>query len=86
MDAWVSVIESLGFPIAMCVVCVFALKYIFDMFMKKSEQEAQLHKEEVNTMTEALNNNTIVLQKLCDKLGVEESLDAVDTEVPSPTD
>ena len=56
------------------------------MFMKKSEQEAQMHKEEVNTMTEALNNNTIVLQKLCDKLGVEESLDAVDSEVPSPTD
>ena len=80
MDAWVSAIESLGFPIAMCVVCVFALKYIFDMFMKKSEQESQIHKEEVNTMTEALNNNTIVLQKLCDKLGVEESLDAIDTD------
>ena len=86
MDPWVSVIENLGFPIAMCVVCVFALKYIFDMFMKKSEQETQMHKEEVNTMTEALNNNTIVLQKLCDKLGVEESLDAVDSEVPGPTD
>lgn len=86
MEALVTMIESLGFPAAMCVVCVFALRYIFDVFMKKSEQEAQLHKEEVNTMTEALNNNTIVLQKLCDKLGVEESLDTVDSEVPSPTD
>ena len=29
------------------------------------------HKEEVNKMTEALNNNTLALQKLIDKLGAD---------------
>lgn len=27
------------------------------------------HKEEMNTMTEAINNNTLTMQKLVDKLG-----------------
>lgn len=33
------------------------------------------HKEETDKFAEALNNNTIVLQKLCDKLDSEVDVD-----------
>ena len=31
-------------------------------------KEKDAHKEEMNSVTEALNNNTLILQKLCDRL------------------
>ena len=54
------VIGSLGFPIA----CTIGL---FWYLVKISEQ----HKEETKGMTEAINNNTIAITKLSNKLGGE---------------
>lgn len=51
-------ISTVGFPI----VCTGA------MFWKLNKQDTD-HKEEVRTMTEAVNNNTMAIQKLIDKLG-----------------
>lgn len=63
MEVWTTVvgaISSVGFPIVMCLVL---LKY-------QKDQSAE-HKEETEKFTEALNKNTLVLQKLCDKIGVD---------------
>lgn len=57
MDAVTTAISTLGFPIVMCGVMFW--------YMIK---EKDTHKEEMDSVTEALNNNTIILQKLCDKL------------------
>lgn len=57
-------ISTLGFPIVMCGVMFW--------YMLK---EKDAHKEEMNSVTEALNNNTLILQKLCDKLGGEKNED-----------
>lgn len=51
-------IGSVGFPIVMCLVMAWYIKQL----------NAE-HKEESMKFTEALNSNTIVLQKLCDKMG-----------------
>ena len=65
----VQIISTLGFPIAMCIgACVF-IKYQFDANNKNVEEMRKEHKEEVKSMTEALNNNTLALQRLIDKLG-----------------
>lgn len=53
----VSVISSVGFPIFCCL----ALGYW--VYVKDKQ-----HKEEMEKMTDALNNNTLVLQKLVDKM------------------
>lgn len=53
-------ISTIGFPIAMCLVLLW---YIVDITEK--------HKTETVQFTEALNKNTLVLQKLCDNMGVE---------------
>ena len=53
----IQIVGSLGFPIAACIA-------VFWYLMKESEN----HKEEVNKLSEALQNNTIALTKLCDEL------------------
>lgn len=54
----VSVISSVGFPITMALLLLW---YIYDSNNK--------HKEEIDRMSEALNNNTTAITKLLDALG-----------------
>lgn len=56
----IQLIGSLGFPIVACGA-------LFWRMIKSDEQ----HKEEMNKMSEALNNNTSALIKLTDKLEKE---------------
>lgn len=58
MDNIVQIITQLGFPVAMCLL-------LFWYITKKDEA----YREEMNKMSEAVNNNTIVMQKLIDRLG-----------------
>lgn len=55
-----TVISTLGFPIGMCLIMCYYINKINDA-----------HKEETDKLSDALNNNTVVLQKLCDKLDSE---------------
>ena len=49
-------IGSLGFPIMVAIACFWYIN-------KQTEQ----HKSEIDKMSEAVNNNTLVIQKLLDK-------------------
>lgn len=62
VTAVADVIRDLGFPI----VCCGALFW----YMVK---QRDVHKEETDRMTEALNNNTVVLEKLLTKIGGTEN-------------
>lgn len=53
-------IQQVGFPIAACVA----------LFWKMNEQD-EAHTKEVKEMTTAINNNTIVMQKLIDNIEKE---------------
>ena len=55
-------ISTVGFPIVMCLVLLWYIKSI-----------TESHKQESEQFTEALNKNTLVLQKLCDAMDVERS-------------
>lgn len=66
------VITSVGFPIAMCCAMGWYVKYISDRHSAEIQQLNKQHQEEMGQVTEALNNNTLALQKLCDKIGGEE--------------
>lgn len=57
------IVSSVGFPITMCIALLWYIKEISDN-----------HKKETEEFTEALNNNTLVLQKLCDTIGVEREV------------
>lgn len=51
------VIGSLGFPIVMCF-----------YMMKQNREMDKDHKEEVSQLREAVENNTLMMQKIFDKL------------------
>lgn len=68
MNDIVSVISAVGFPIVAAVACGMFVKWQYEQNAKAMEEVRKEHKEEVSKMTEALNNNTLALQKLIDKL------------------
>ncbi len=57
MDNILQAISTVGFPIALTLILLW---YIYDSSNK--------HKEEINKMSEALNNNTLALTKLLDRM------------------
>ena len=61
MNEITTAVSSLGFPIVMCGALFW--------YQIKSNEE---HKEEVDRLRTALENNTLALQMLCDKLKTEE--------------
>lgn len=72
MSDIVSIISSVGFPIVACLGLGWYVKYMTDQNNKEVADMRKEHQEEINKVTEALNNNTLALQKLCDKLEREE--------------
>ena len=58
LDAITALIQNLGFPIA----CVIAMFYMWN-------KEREAHKEETDRLAEAINNNTVVMQQVLNKLG-----------------
>lgn len=60
LKAIMQVISTTGFPIAICLVLLWFIKDILEK-----------HKDETNKFTESLNNNTLVLQRVCDMLSVK---------------
>lgn len=61
-------ITTVGFPVVMCGAMAWYVKYITD---KNREQMAMLnsqHREELFEITEAINNNTLAMQKLIDRV------------------
>lgn len=63
-----SLVSSIGFPIVACLALGFYVKYQTDKYDTSVKELQKEHKEEVTKMTEALNNNTLALQKLVDKI------------------
>ena len=69
MNEIVQVISAVGFPIVAAIACGMFVKWQYEQNAKQVDEMRKEHKEEVQHMTEALNNNTLALQKLIDKIG-----------------
>ena len=63
-NAIVQLVSSLGFPIACCIA----------MFWQNNRLN-ETHKAEVSKLNEAINNNTIALNHIIDKLGGTNNVD-----------
>ena len=68
MNEIVSIVSAVGFPIVAAIGCGYFVKWQYEQNSKQLEEMRKEHKEEVTKMTEALNNNTLALQKLIDKI------------------
>ena len=68
-------IGSLGFPIAACCAmgwyCIRSQNQIKEINKQHSEEIKEInekHSADIQKMTEAVNNNTVALQTLCERL------------------
>ena len=65
----VNLIQTVGFPIAACVAMGVYVKYITDKNDAKIDNLEKTHGDALEKITKALNNNTIALTKLAERLG-----------------
>lgn len=63
-----TLIQTVGFPIVMCGAMAWYVKYISDKNREQITAEREAHKEEMNEVIKAINNNTVVIEKLIAKL------------------
>ena len=72
----IQIISTLGFPIACCLGLGWYVKMQTDNYRNDVKDIQREHKEETKQMTDALNNNTLALQHLAEKI---EQLDRKET-------
>lgn len=68
MQAILTAIGTVGFPITACIAMGWFFTKVNDNYRNDIKEMQANHKEEVKAMTEAINANTLVIQKLCDSL------------------
>lgn len=68
VETIVQIVQSVGFPIAMCVAMGAYVKYTEDKSREERVELQAQHVEEMESVKAALNNNTLALQKLVDEL------------------
>lgn len=70
-----TLLSNYAFPIVCCVAMGFYVKYSTDAYREDVKELNREHKEEIAKVTDALNNNTLALQRLCDKMDAERITD-----------
>jgi len=63
-----SLIGTLGFPIVACCAMAYFFARVNDNYRADIKEIQANHKEEIAGMTTAINNNTLVIQKLVDRM------------------
>lgn len=66
-----TLITTVGFPIAMCLLFAW---YIYKRDERDNAKDLK-HKQEVDKLSEAISNNTIVMEKLLKVLSLKEGVD-----------
>lgn len=61
-------ISTVGFPIACCLGMGWYVKYITDKNREEVDRLNEQHRAEIAEVTTAINNNTVALTKLCERL------------------
>lgn len=78
MDAnvLITMVGSLGFPIVACIGMAIFFREVNKNYREDIKELSSNHKNEMDKLTEAINNNTLVVQKLIDKLDKDGDVDA----------
>lgn len=71
MNEWLQAITTVGFPVVMCGAMAYYVKYMTDKHRDEVSKLNEQHKEEMLNIVNALDNNTLALSKLCEKLDRE---------------
>lgn len=71
MNELAQIISAIGFPIVAAIGCAYFVKWQYEQNQKQIEEMRKEHKEETANMTKAIENNTIALTRLIEKIDKE---------------
>ena len=75
VNEFMTAINTLGLPTVVAIVSMWYVKYREDKNDARMDKLNELHKQEMVDITEAVNNNTIALQRICDTFEQKEKED-----------
>lgn len=76
-DTILTVLGNYAFPIVCCIVMAYFVKYMYDQTNARVDKLNEEHKNEVDTLSEVIKNNTIALEKmntLIEQIGKNEHI------------
>lgn len=65
-------ISSLGFPIVACIAIAWYFNKVNEHYRSDIKELSQQNREQLDKLTEAISNNTLVVARLVEKLDKEE--------------
>ena len=71
MENIVQIVSAVGVPIVAAMGCAYFVKWQYTQNPQQVEAMRKEHKEEVQNMTKAIENNTIALTRILEKLDKE---------------
>lgn len=69
-----TLIGSVGFPVALCIGVLWYLVKLQQSHKEELNELAKSHKSEMDSMTEAIQNNTVVLQQILEHMRKEDEI------------
>lgn len=73
----VTMVQSVGVPVAFCVSMAWYVKYITDQHREDRNTADQRHRDETRELTKALENNTLAIQLLTAYIKEEDRNDSI---------
>lgn len=79
LELVIQLVQQLGFPIAVAVLAFWYIKYredrnderlekLRESYESEQRETRTLHREETEKLTEAINNNTLIITKLYERI------------------
>lgn len=63
-DTFLTILGNYVFPIVACCVMAYFVKYMYDQTNSRVDKLNEQHKNEVDTLSEVIKNNTVALEKM----------------------
>lgn len=63
-DTILSVLGNYAFPIVCCIGMAYFVKYMYDQTNQRVDKLNEEHKNEVNTLSDVIKNNTLAIEKM----------------------
>lgn len=63
-DTFLTILGNYVFPIVACCVMAYFVKYMYDQTNLRVDKLNEQHKNEVDTLSEVIKNNTVALEKM----------------------
>lgn len=63
-DTFLTILGNYVFPIVACCVMAYFVKYMYDQTNIRVDKLNEKHKNEVDTLSEVIKNNTVALEKM----------------------